>query len=306
MESIWDNIKNAFKRPDNGHLQLVIINVVVFLLSVTVYFIGNAISKDVGAALYKKIFTLPSNFFDFLLQPWGLITYFFSHSLGDIFHIVGNMIGLYFFGKVFINFLGQRKFINLYVLGGLAGGIAFLLVYNLVPSLGNRHIPLVGASASVLAIATGLMTYMPDFEFAIFGVFKVKIKWIVLIYIITSYISIAMDSNFGGGVAHLGGVAMGWFFVFQTKRGRNIGKWVSAILLGVQGMFKRKPKMSSSYGGKSSSSGTSSSSSSRSYSNSDVPTQAEVDSILDKIAKSGYSSLSAEEKKVLFQASDKK
>ena len=298
MESILVEIKNAFKKPNNGNIQLIIINIVVFLVSQTLLIIGTlAQEKIFFTDLIKTIFALPSDFLSFLYKPWTLFTYFFAHSLSNFFHIIGNMLMLYYFGALFIEFLGQRRFINLYILGGLAGGILYLIAYNTIPFFIQQNAYLVGASASVLAIVVGTATVVPNYEFFLFGIIRIKIKWIALFYVVSSYLGI-IGSNSGGEIAHLGGIFMGWYFVNQTQKGKDIGKYISMLFESIKSLFSEKPKMKASYGGKQNTSTT--------KVNSNKPTQEQIDLILDKIAKSGYSSLSATEKQMLFQASNDK
>ena len=246
MGSIFDDFKNAFGKPNNGNIQLIIINVAVFLFANTLLIIGTLVQeKEMFRGLINYMFSLPSDLMTFIFRPWTLVTYFFAHSLSDWFHIFGNMLMLYYFGALFIDFMGQRRFINLYILGGLAGGIVYLIAYNTIPYFIQQDALLVGASASVLAIVVGTATVVPNYEFSLFGVLKIKIKWIALFYVVSSYLGV-IGSNSGGEIAHLGGVAMGWFFVSQTQRGKDYGKWISMTFETVKALFSSKPKMTAS------------------------------------------------------------
>jgi len=299
MESIIEEIKNAFKKPNNGNIQLIIINLAVFLLAQTFYIIGTLAKQQLlFEGIINYLFALPSDLMTFAVRPWTLFTYFFAHSLSDIFHILGNMLMLYYFGALFIDFLGHRRFINLYILGGIAGGVLYLIAYNTIPYFIHQKAMLVGASASVLAIVVGTATVVPNYEFFLFGLIRIKIKWIALFYVVSSYLGI-IGHNSGGEIAHLGGIFMGWYFVSQIQKGTDLGKWISMIFESVKALFSNKPKMKASQGGRGFSSSATTTKTSK-------PTQAQIDVILDKIAKSGYSSLSAEEKQILFQASNEK
>src|SRR5579871_3679982 len=84
--------------------------------------------------LVYKNFSIPDVFSEFLTRPWTLITYFFAHNVHDLWHILSNMIALYWFGKVFVEYLGSDKLISVYVLGGITAAIIYLAVYNLIPN----------------------------------------------------------------------------------------------------------------------------------------------------------------------------
>src|SRR5690606_28865368 len=120
-----EEFKRAFQRPNNAHVQLIIINVVVF----GVLAVLNVLSMWTGfesffVSVYKQ-FSIPSDFSEFVTRPWTLITYFFTHSLSQILHILFNMLVFYWFGRLFVEYLGSDKLIAVYVLGGLAGGILY-------------------------------------------------------------------------------------------------------------------------------------------------------------------------------------
>ena len=207
------------------------------------------------------------------------------------------MLNLYWFGQIIREYLGDKKLVSLYILGGLAGGLLYLLVYNFVPFFIERgSAVMIGASASVLAITVAAATLLPDYTFNLIFFGPVKIKWIALFLILLS-ISGAVGQNAGGNIAHLGGAILGYVFIRQLQRGSDLGRPIHSFWAFITNLFTRRPKMKVSY----KSPGTTTTY--RSVQN--RPSQTEIDIILDKISQSGYESLSKEEKQKLFQASQK-
>src|SRR5690349_14214942 len=168
---MFEEFKNAFRRYNNAHVQLIIINVVVFFV-MGLLFVVARISKtpEIFTILYDQ-FTLPSPIGEFIKEPWTLFTYMFAHYFnyqdGDvgIFHILMNMLVFYWFARLFVEYLGSDKLIALYILGGLAGGLLYLLLYNTVPFYINKPSTMVGASAAVYAVVVGVATLLPNYTF---------------------------------------------------------------------------------------------------------------------------------------------
>ncbi|MEP2772732.1 MAG: rhomboid family intramembrane serine protease [Fulvivirga sp.] len=300
-----DDFKNAFNKPNSAHTQLIIINVVVFLfLAVLRVFASLFGFEGVFSVVYDQ-FTIPPMFSDFLMKPWTILTYAFAHSLGDIFHILFNMLIFYWFAKLIIEYLGSDKVISLYVLGALAGGIAYLLVYNFVPFYMERSgFPgMVGASAAVYAVTVAAATLMPNYTFFLLFLGPVKIKYIAGFYIVLSFLG-SVGSNAGGNIAHLGGALIGYLFIRQLQKGTDIGAWVIRTMNFFKSFFVRQPNIKVSYK-KTSTSKKQTKASGSTKSAASSTSQDEIDEILDKISEKGYESLSKEEKQKLFNASKK-
>lgn len=301
--SFKDDFKNAFNRPNSAHIQLIIINVVVFLfLAVMNVFSSLFGFEGVFEFIYKQ-FSIPPIFADFLTRPWTLITYAFAHSLTDIFHILFNMLVFYWFARLIVEYLGSDRVIILYVLGALAGSIAYLMVYNLVPYYVERSgFPgMVGASAAVYAVVVAAATLLPNYTFHLLFIGPVRIKYIAAFYIVLSFLG-STGGNAGGNIAHLGGALIGYLHITNLQNGNDWGKWVIRVMYFFKSFFVSSPKIKVTHRSEkkssSSSSRTSSSSSSRSKTSQD-----EIDAILDKISERGYESLTKEEKQKLFNAS---
>ena len=295
-----DEFKNAFRRHNNAHVQLIIINILVFVFLAFFDVTSTWTSSSGFFDIIHKQFQIPSDISEFLTRPWTILTYAFTHDLRGILHILFNMLGLYWFGKLFVEYLGSDKLIAIYVLGALAGAVVYLMAYNLIPTPPDflkGPAVMVGASAAIFAVMTATATLIPDYSFYLIFIGPVKIKYIAAFYIFISFL-FSVRENAGGNIAHLGGALMGFIYTKQLQGGVNWGSWITVTLQWFRDLFKAKPKVKVSY---------------RSD-KPDVPrksggkpavSQAELDAILDKISAGGYESLSKDEKEKLFNASKK-
>lgn len=294
MNTIFNDIKLAFTRQGNALNQLILINILVFVSLILLYVI---LQLSHGMAYYTWVvsqLSLPSNPAILIRRPWTLFTYFFTHR--DWLHIIFNMLNLYWFGMLIREYLGNKKLVSLYILGGFIGGVLYLLFYNFIPFFIQRgSAEMIGASASVLAIIVAAATLLPDYTFNLFLFGPVKIKYIAAFLVLLS-ISGAVGQNAGGNVAHLGGALLGYVFIRQLQRGTDLGRPIHSFWEFVNRLFTRRPQMKVSY--KRPVATTAGSPGQK-------PSQLEIDIILDKISKSGYESLSKEEKQKLFRASQK-
>lgn len=304
MHSIFDDFKNAFYKPNNGLAQLIIINVSVFVILGILAVISTLTGAERVFTIAYKQFTIPAPIGEFLTRPWTIITYSFAHSFSNLWHIIMNMLVLYWFGRVFVDFLGSQKLVNLYVLGAITGGLTYLLAYNLVPWYSDRinmFDGMVGASAAVYAITVATATYWPDHRFYLLFLGPVKIVYIAAFVVFISLLG-AVGSNAGGNLAHLGGALIGFIYAKQLAKGSEMGRWVFKSMEFIKSFFVKSPKIKVSHRqkkSKSSNSSTTAGSTKSSFS------QDEIDKILDKISESGYDSLTKDEKEKLFNASKK-
>ncbi|QHT67812.1 rhomboid family intramembrane serine protease [Rhodocytophaga rosea] len=298
---MFEDFKGAFSKPNNGLIQIILINVIVFLL-LNIFMLMFKWTGLAGWYVYvERNLMLPANLSVFITRPWTLITYFFSHE--NIFHILSNMLFLYWFGKLIEEYLGNRRLINLYLLGGLAGGILYLLIYNLIPYYNNQieKSVMLGASGAVYAVVVGAATLMPNYTFFMLLLGPVRIKYIAAFFLVLSFVQLSGDNNAGGQLAHLGGALLGFIFIKQLKKGTDLGQPLTALAESIKKLFAKKPAMKVTYHKKESNRSTVSSYNQTTY----TPNQDEIDAILDKISRSGYESLTKEEKQKLFRASQK-
>lgn len=299
--SIFDEFKMAWKRPDNALIQIIIINLAVFII-INLLRVIFSITENPG--IYNQILyqiALPSDVSALLFKPWTLITYFFTHE--RFFHILFNMLFFYWFGRIVYEFLGNNKLINLYVMGGLVGGLLFILIYNLVPFFENRvqGSILIGASAGVFAVVVGAATHMPNYTIFLLFLGPVRIKYIAIFYVLLSFFNID-GTNAGGELSHLGGAIVGFFYIQQLKKGNDFGQPIIRVLNFISSFFKPQPKVKVSYKAKNKKAKTGEQA--RPAPGSGV-SQDEIDAILDKISQGGYESLTKQEKQKLFDASKK-
>lgn len=298
-----DDFKNAFNKPNSAHTQLIIINVVVYLFLGILNLLATFGLEGIFSFVHDQ-FTIPPSFQEFITRPWTIITYAFAHDLSGIFHILFNMLIFYWFAKLIIEYLGSDKVISLYVLGALAGGVAYLLVFNLIPFYIERSgFPgMVGASAAVYAVTVAAATLMPNYTFMLLFIGPVKIKYIAGFYIVLSFLGSA-GPNAGGNIAHLGGALIGYLFIRQLQKGTDIGAWVIRTMNFFKSFFVRQPNIKVSYKKAGAKKQAKASGAAKSAASS--TSQDEIDAILDKISEKGYESLSKEEKQKLFNASKK-
>jgi len=251
-----------------------------------------------GSDIIVHWLALPAEFSQIIIKPWTLITYMFLHQ--ELLHILFNMLMLYFGGSIFINFLNQKKLVTTYILGGISGGILYILSFNLLPTFLNI-LPFsyaLGASASVMAIIVAAATYVPNFMVKLIFLGDVKFKFVAIGFVILDFISIPQN-NAGGHIAHLGGAIFGFLYIQQMKKGNDFTLGFSRLLDYLKSLFKPHKKMKVVYKNQGKTK------TDYDYNAQKVANQKKVDTILDKIAKSGYDSLSKEEKAILFDASKK-
>src|SRR5690606_36386252 len=210
---------------------LIVANVAVFLLDgLMLALMGFSVSQW---------FHLPKDFMAFLGQPWSLVTYSFFHAgLG---HIFWNMLMLYFAGRIFMNLFDAQRFINVYFLGVIFGGLVFLLSYNVFPTLLDSNTALIGASAGVTAVLIFVCAYMPNQEVRIIF-FHVKLWQVGVFFVLVDLIQIPYGGNIGGRLAHLGGALLGYVYATQLTKGRDIGSGFTALLKGIAALFAPKAK----------------------------------------------------------------
>lgn len=307
----WDNLRNAFKHNNNSLYKLIAINLLAFagilVLRILLSFSG-------ASELYRTILgylMMPADLGIFITQPWSIFTYMFLHE--GIFHIVFNMLFLYWFGMLVNEYLGSKKLASLYILGGLAGAGFYVLMYNISPLFTDvvSASKMLGASAGVYAIVVGAATLSPNTTFRLLLIGDVKIKYIAIFYVVIAFANSA-GSNAGGELAHLGGAAMGFLYITQLRNGSDWGKPLQAIWEFFESVFSAKRKVKVTYRKKSftpkeeeTKTRYESKPSSSKYSSQVDATQEEIDEILDKIAEKGYEALSKEEKRKLFEFSKK-
>ena len=268
----------------------------IIAVNVVVFVIGFILKLALSLTGYTSLswFELPSSFSQFILKPWSIITYAFLHY--DPIHMLFNMVWLYFLGRTFVNLFNTKMILNVYFLGAISGGVLFMTCYTLFPVFFGMNSVLLGASGAVRALLIFLCAYMPNQEMHFFT-FKLKLWYVGAAIVIIDVIGL-FGNNAGGNLAHLGGGLLGYFYAKQLIKGQDIGKGFEKFMDSFARMFKfsKKKPLKTVHKNKSKVGG---------YTKADFNQfnkQKKIDVILDKISKSGYDSLTSEEKELLFRA----
>lgn len=239
---------------------------------------------------FSDWFSVPSSLSGLMSKPWTLLTYMFYHK--NFIHLLFNLLGLYWFGQFFMNYFEGRKLVTVYLMGGIAGALLYVAAYQFVPSLKEYNSILMGASAAIFAVIVAVAVYYPNLEIQLFLVGRFKLKYLAIAYLLISFISISV-SNPGGNISHLGGAIGGWFYIFNLKRGRDIGYRTSRLIESVFEKLSGKNKLKVTY--------KQPPTDDYSYNRMKNKEQDEVNRILEKIKASGYESLSKSERETLFR-----
>jgi len=292
---LTDDIKASF-RKGSSVTKLIYINASVFFLISIVSIIGYLLNNPDIPEKAVDLLSVPASLKLLAARPWTLFTYMFTHR--DIWHILFNMLWLYWFGIIFLEYLDQRKLVSVYLLGGLCGAIVYILAFNIFPvfrGVVNESAAL-GASASVMAVVIAIAAYVPDYTVRLFLLGKIKIKYLALaIFVLTSVMDFSVNS--GGKLAHIGGAVFGYLYTLNIKRGHDLGKGINRIIDFFATLFKPRKKLKVTY---------KKPVSDFDYNKTKSEHQEKINRILDKISKGGYDSLSREEKDMLFKESQKK
>lgn len=279
MRSLWEDIRYKVLRSGSRVNLLIGINVAVFLILGLFTILEKLTTRQaIFSGIVTDYLAVPANLSKLLSRFWTPFTYMFLHD--GIFHILFNMLWLYWLGRIFEEYLGGKKLLTVYILGGLAGAFLYIAAYNIFPLFAQDKLisQAVGASAGVIAIVVATATLLPDYTIGLLLLGPVKLKWIAVFYVAISFLSVA-GPNAGGNIAHIGGALIGFLYIKQLRNGNRWGAMWNRI-------FKPKPKMRIV---------------SRNLTNdvSYMPSQEEIDHILDKINISGTKSLNKNEKIML-------
>lgn len=293
--NLIEEIKASFKKG-SSLTKLIYVNLGVFLaikILEVLLFLLNLTSSNFVLISWLAV---PAYLPDLATHFWTPITYMFLHE--GFIHVLFNMLWLYWFGTIFLEYFDQKKLVTVYLMGGLAGAFLYIVSFNAFPVFADvlpRSIAL-GASASVMAIVIGVAAYVPNYVVRLILIGPVQIKYIAIAALVFTSI-LDFSTNTGGKIAHLGGAAFGFLYVVQYKKGKDIGKWFDQIMDSIFSFFKPRKKMKVSY--------KKPPKDDKEYNKHKAHQQEEVNRILDKISKAGYDSLSKKEKEILFKMSDK-
>ena len=292
---IWDDIKNTF-RNGSSLTRLIYINIAVFILITLAAVFGYLLNNPLLSDKILELLSVPASGNALIIRPWTIFTYMFVHK--DILHILFNMLWLYWFGTIFLEYLDQRKLVAVYLLGGISGALVYILSFNIFPVFGGivAESVAIGASASVMAIVIAVAAYVPDYTINLLLLGRIKIKYMALtIFILTSVMDFSVNS--GGKLAHMGGALFGYLYTLNLRQGRDIGKRLNRALDFIAILFKPRKKLKVTH---------KKPVTEYDYNKMKTEQQVRINHILDKISKGGYDSLTKEEKETLFRESQKK
>ncbi len=292
--NLIDEIKASFKEGSTL-TKLIYLNLGVFLAVKIAQIFFILFNTPQGFESLLRWFAVPASFPDLIRKPWTLLTYMFLHE--GFLHILFNMLWLFWFGRIFLEYLDQKKLVSVYLLGGITGAILYIISFNLFPvfkSVVTESVAL-GASASVIAVVIAITAYVPNHTVYLMFIGPVKIKYIgIIIFVVTSVLD--FSTNTGGKIAHIGGAILGLLYTSQFRKGKDIGKWINRLIDQVVTLLKPREKMKVTH---------KKSTTDYEYNKKKAQEQEEINRILDKISKGGYESLTKDEKETLFKASNK-
>lgn len=272
-------IDDLKRRYQDGHLamKLIYINVSIFIII--------SIVSGMSSLPMVEWMGLNSDYQNLLVKPWTLFTYMFVHI--RFFHLLFNMIMLYIIGEFFYRYFGDRAFAKFYFLGGISGGLLFLLI----DLISQQNGLLMGASAAIYSVLFAMVAYQPDLKVRLFFISEpIKLLHVAIGFIALGFLINA--ENFGGNISHVGGALFGYFYMKKYERGNTV---FSNFQQSIQKLFKRK-KTEKAYSAHQKPPRDD-------YEYADWKKQKEdkTNRILEKISRSGYNSLTAAEKEFLFK-----
>lgn len=298
--TIWDDIKEEFRT--NSDVAIILLINLVFFVVIKTCLSFDAL-KPMGDSIVSNmaLWAFPKNF---ISHFWGIITYMFTHE--EFTHIITNMMVFYLFGSIVHDLIGKDKVIPIYIFGGISGGLLYMLCFNVIPYFHSilSYAINIGASAGVMAIAFAATTISPNFKINLLFLGRISIKWITAAYILFDVLNMFKDNNPGGHIAHIGGALFGFIYIMQLRNGFDFAKPYYFLQDFIANLFAKKSNLKVAYKNenKQASNQTRKQTTAK-QNNINVNKQEYLDTILDKINKSSYESLSQEEKDFLFKVS---
>lgn len=301
MASVIDDLKNTFQKPNNQIIQLILINCMLFFVTILInFFISFSANYDALKQLVDSNIFLNANLNQFAKHPWTLGIFLFTNE--GFLNLLFNSLALFFFGVLIQDFIGGRKLIAVYVLGGIFAAVFYITAYSIISisNLKNNLSPLIfGAQPAFYAVMFAGVALVPDYEMFLFRIFRLKIKYLALAFLLLSFFSATH------GILNLGGSIFGYIYIKLLRMGIDLSSPFESLGSWIKNFGKPKPKMKVSYKKFSTSTVGSDGNVNHQHHNDLDLDQSEVDALLDKISVSGYDSLSKEEKQRLFLASKK-
>jgi membrane associated rhomboid family serine protease len=296
-QNLFDSLKNTY-RYGGMTIRLIFINATIFLFIQILSVIIRLMMADnsILSVFLNSVFTLNTNLQNFIFMPWGLVTSIFAHF--SLWHFLLNMLFLYFSGRMFEQLFDAKRLWYTYLFGGIAGGIFEIMAHTIFPALQNSQIVIVGASGSIMAIFMALAFYRPNLNVMLFGILPVRLIFLALFFLISDLISLGMNDGVAH-FAHLGGAIFGALTIRNLTNRNNlmnvIQRWGDLFIKWLNSIIKTSPKQPKRSNARMKTD--------EEYNTEKKSKQEKIDQILDKISKSGYESLTRQEKDFLFNQS---
>jgi len=288
--------------PGNALMWLFVFNVIFYLVLLTIK-VGLSVNEKSPDIFYTQVvnwFQLHAGLTKFGERPWTVFTYMFSDVV--LFRAISNMLWLWAFGSILQNLTGNKKLIPVYLYGGFAGAMFFILASYLIPS--NKALidsaSLLGANTGVMAVAVAATMIAPGYRFFRHIRGGIPIWILTIFYIVIDLAGVASQSG-AQPISHIGGAASGFFFVLLLRKGNDSSTWMNNLYNWFINLFNPdknknrdaiKEKVFYNTGKRSP------------YSKTANITEQRIDEILDKISQKGYNFLTKEEKEILKRASE--
>ncbi len=300
MTPFFTELKHRFNAGSIA-AKYIYINVGVFILIRICIIVCQLFMKE---ATFIGYLEMPSDPVLLMCRPWTVLTYMFVHL--DFLHIIFNMLWLYWFGKIFLQFFTGRQLGGLYLLGGIAGGLLFWIAYNTFPYLKIMAASsfLIGASASVMAIVFAIAFYRKNYMINLLLIGPVKLIYLAIGVLLIDILAVTSE-NAGGHIAHIGGASLGILFASSYQKGKDITDYFNRLIDRAVNFFRHKPVFKTYRTNPDNQSYRPPTETDDAYFRRKSEENRVIDAILDKLKHSGYESLSADEKKRLFDESRK-
>lgn len=290
FDSVFEDIKRQFQYG-NMITKIILLNVLIWAVMALIKF--PPATNGIYSAIVEYL-SIPGEHIKLMTRPWTVLTHLFIHR--GFWHLFWNMLMLYWFGRIVGDLIGDKHILPLYLLGGLAGAVAYVIAYMVIPlTVGSYAL---GASAAVMAMVMASGRIAPEYEMRLILIGKVKLKFVVIVILLFDLIGAGGSNNTGGHIAHLAGITMGWVFVGQlgvekdySFRINNFLQWFRSLVTIKKNNSFRKSPLQVKY------------KSSKLSKKDNLVSEETVDVILDKIKNGGFNSLSKEERDILAKAS---